>query len=82
MRAYSYLAIGFEWAWVDLFAYVASLVDTFACLTLLFLPPTPATVDRLCVVLIDPIACIIGYWGLYRRLNDIRPIRAEVGFYL
>lgn len=82
MRAHSHLAIGFERTWVDLFACVASLVDAFACLTLLFLPATPATVDRLCIVLVDPITCTIGYWGLYRRLNDTRPIWAEVGFYL
>jgi hypothetical protein len=61
---------------------VASLVDAFVCFTLLFLPTTPATVDRLCIILIDPITCIIVYSALYRRLGDSRPIWAELGFYL
>ena len=82
MRAHSHLAIGSERTWADLFGCVASFVDAFACLTLLLLPATPATIDRLCIVVVDPITCIIGYWGLYRRLNDTRPIWAELGFYL
>jgi hypothetical protein len=68
--------------WADLVGCGASLVDAAACLTLLFLPSTPATVDRLCITLVDPITCIIIYWALYRRLDDTRPIWAEVGFYL
>jgi len=68
--------------WVDLVGCVASLVDAFVCLALLFLPSTPATVDRLCIMVVDPIACIIIYSALYRRLNNTRPIWAEVGFYL
>jgi len=68
--------------WADLVGCVASLVDASACLTLLFLPSTPANADRLCITLVDPITCIIVYWALYRRLDDARPIWAELGFYL
>jgi hypothetical protein len=68
--------------WVDVVGCVASLVDAFVCLAMLFLPSTPATVDRLCIILADPIACIIVYSALYRHLNDARPIWAELGFYL
>ena len=32
-------------------------------------------------MLLDLIACIIVYWALYRRLQDTRPIWAELGFY-
>jgi hypothetical protein len=65
----------------DLIGCIASLVDALACLTFLFLPATPATTARLCVVLVDPVTCIIVYWSLYRRLDDTRPIWAELGFY-
>jgi hypothetical protein len=68
--------------WADLVGCVASLVDASACLTLLFLPSTPANADRLCITLVDPITCIIVYWALYQRLDDARPIWAELGFYL
>jgi hypothetical protein len=67
----------------DLIGCVASIVDALACLTFLLLPATPATVARLCIVLlVDPITCIIGYCLMYRRLCDIRPKFAELGFYL
>jgi hypothetical protein len=67
----------------DLVGCVASIVDALACLTFLFLPTTPATVARLCIMLlVDPVTCIIGYWLMYRRLQDIRPKLAELGFYL
>jgi hypothetical protein len=46
------------------------------------LPGTPATVGRLCIILVDPVTCIIVYSALYRRLDDSRPIWAELGFYL
>jgi hypothetical protein len=52
-----------------------------ACLTFLFLPSTPATGGRLCILLVDPVTCIIVYWALYRRLDDTKPIWAELGFY-
>jgi hypothetical protein len=82
MRAHSHFAIGSERTWADLVGCVASFVDAFACMTLLFLPSTPATVDRLCIILIDPLTCVLVYWSLYRRLTDTKPIWAEVGFYL
>jgi hypothetical protein len=82
LRAHSHLAIGSERTWVDLCGCVASFVDAFTCITLLFLPATPATVDRICIIFIDPITCIIVYWALYRRLKDTKPIWAELGFYL
>jgi hypothetical protein len=67
----------------DLVGCVASIVDALACLTFLFLPATPATVARLCIMLlVDPVTSIIGYWLMYRRLHDIRPKLAELGFYL
>ena len=67
--------------WADLVGCVASLVDAFVCLAMLLLPSAP-TVDRLCIMVVDAIACIIIYSALYRRLNGTRPIWAEVGFYL
>jgi hypothetical protein len=64
----------------DLVGCVASIVDALACLTFLFLP---ATVVRLSIMLlVDPVTCSIGYWLMYRRLNDTRLKLAELGFYL
>ena len=81
MRAF-HLAVESERTWADLVGCVASLVDAFVCLTLLFLPGTPATGNRISIMIVDPITCIIVYWALYRRLRDLRPIWAELGFYL
>ncbi|MBV8101703.1 MAG: hypothetical protein JOZ31_21380 [Verrucomicrobia bacterium] len=81
MRA-SHLAVGSERTWADMVGCVASLVDAFVCLTLLFLPGTPATGNRVSIIIVDPIICIIVYWVLYRRLRDLRPMWAELGFYL
>jgi hypothetical protein len=78
----SHLAVEFERTWADLSGCVASFVDAFTCITLLVLPATPATLDRICIIFVDPITCIIGYWALYRRLKDTKPIWAELGFYL
>jgi hypothetical protein len=78
----SHLAIQSERTWVDMVGCVVSLVDASVCLALLFLPSTPATGDRICIILVDPITCIIIYWALYRRLHDLRPIWAELSFYL
>jgi hypothetical protein len=67
----------------DLIGCVASIVDALACLTFLLLPATPVTRARLSILLlVDPITCIIGYCVMYRRLCDIRPKLAELGFYL
>jgi hypothetical protein len=65
----------------DLVACVASIVDAFACLIFLFLPTIPAITGVFFIVLLDPIACIIVYWALYRRLEGTRPTWAELGFY-
>jgi hypothetical protein len=81
MRA-SHLAVGSERTWADLAGCVASLVDAFVCLTLLFLPSTPATGNRISIIIVDPITCIIVYWALYRRLRELKPMWAELGFYL
>ena len=67
----------------DLIGCVASIVDALACLTFLFLPPTPATAARVwMMLLVDPLTCIIGYFLMYRRLHDTGPKLAELGFYL
>jgi hypothetical protein len=63
----------------DVIACVASLVDAFACLIFLFLPANPTNVGRLYVASLDPIACVIGYWVIYRRLRGTRPILADFG---
>ncbi|HYZ73610.1 MAG TPA: hypothetical protein VE641_11070 [Chthoniobacterales bacterium] len=68
--------------WTDRVGCVASLVDALVCLAMLFLTSGAPAVDRLGVILIDAIACIIIYSALYRRLDDTRPIWAEIGFYL
>ena len=66
----------------DLIACVASVVGALALLTFLFLPTTPAVGPRLYIMLfIDPVARLIGYWVMYDRLRDARPIWAEFGFY-
>jgi hypothetical protein len=78
----SHLVIRSERTWADLVGCVASLVDALVCLTLLFLPRTPATGGLVCIILVDPITCIIIYSVLYRRLDNARPIWAELGFYL
>jgi len=78
----SHFAVGYERDWADLVGSVASLVDAIVCLTLLFLPTTPATGNRICIIIVDPITCIFIYWALYRRLCDLRPMWAELGFYL
>src|SRR5262249_2496887 len=58
---------------------VASLIDALACLIFLFLAANPTNVGRLYIASLDPIACIIGYWVIYRRLRGIRPILADFG---
>jgi hypothetical protein len=78
----SHLVIGSERTWADLVGCVASLVDALVCLALLVLPETAATIEQLCIMVGDSITCIIVYSALYRRLDDTRPIWAELGFYL
>ena len=76
------LRIKSECTLADLVGCVASLVDASACFIFLFLPTIPAITGRVYILVLDPIACIIVYWALYRRLQDTRPIWAELGFYL
>jgi hypothetical protein len=47
----------------DLIGCVASIIDALALLTLLLLPMTPPTGLRVYIMLlIDPVARLIGYW--------------------
>jgi hypothetical protein len=72
-----------ERTWAELIASVASLVDAIACLAFQVVFRTPGTGARLCIMLlIDPIACVLGYWVMYQRLRYTRPKLAELGFYL
>jgi hypothetical protein len=64
----------------DFIACVASLLDAFACLTFPFVEANPTSVARIYIAAFDPIACIIGYWVIFRRLRNTRPILAEIGF--
>jgi hypothetical protein len=69
--------------WTELIASIASLIDAIACLTFQVVLTTPGTGARLFIMLIlDPIACILGYWVMYQRLRYTRPKLAELGFYL
>jgi hypothetical protein len=66
----------------DLIACIASVVDAFACLTFLFLQTNPTNVGRVYVAALDPITCIIGYWVIYQRVRNTKPILADIGFYI
>lgn len=69
--------------WTELIASIASLIDAIACLTFQVVLTTPGTGARVFIMLlIDPIACILGYWVMYQRLRYTRPKLAELGFYL
>ena len=72
-----------ERTWAELSASIASLIDAIACLTFQVVLTTPGTGARLFIMLlIDPIACVLGYWVMYQRLRSSRPKLAELGFYL
>lgn len=72
-----------ERTWTDLVASIASLVDAIACLIFQVVLTTPGTGARLFIMLlVDPIACILGYWVMYQRLRYTRPKLSELGFYL
>jgi hypothetical protein len=72
-----------ERTWTELIASIASLIDAIACLAFQVVLTTPGTGARLFIMLLlDPIACILGYWVMYQRLRYIRPKLAELGFYL
>jgi hypothetical protein len=68
---------------MELVASIASLIDAIACLIFQVVLTTPGTGARLWIMLlIDPIACILGYWVICQRLRETRPKLAELGFYL
>ncbi|MBV9874483.1 MAG: hypothetical protein JO025_07120 [Verrucomicrobia bacterium] len=72
-----------ERTWAELSASVASLIDAIAFLIFQLVLRSPGSGARLFIMLlIDPIACILGYWVMYQRLRHTRPKLAEFGFYL
>jgi hypothetical protein len=72
-----------ERTWTEVIASVASLIDAIACLIFQVVLTTPGAGARLFVMLlVDPIACILGYWVMYQRLRYIRPKLSELAFYL
>jgi hypothetical protein len=72
-----------ERTWTELIASIASLIDAIACLTFQVALTAPGTGARLFIMLLlDPIACILGYWVMYQRLRYTRPKLAELGLYL
>jgi prolipoprotein diacylglyceryltransferase len=71
-----------ERTWAELSASVASLIDAIACLIFQVVLTSPGPGARLFIILlIDPIACILGYWVMYQRLRYTKPKLAELGFY-
>jgi hypothetical protein len=67
----------------ELSASVASIIDAIACLAFQVVLTTPGTAARLFIILLlDPIACILGYWVIYQRLRYTKPKLSELGFYL
>ena len=76
------LHTSFERTWAELSASVASLIDAIACLIFQVVLTSSGPAARLFIMLlIDPIACILGYWVMYQRLRYTRPKLAELGFY-
>jgi len=69
--------------WTEIIASIVSLIDAIACLAFQVVLTTPGTGARLFIMLLlDPIACILGYWVMYQRLRYPRPKLAELGLYL
>ena len=65
---------------VDVIACIASFVDALACLIFLLGQTKLTNVGRSYIeCIVDPITCLIGYWGFYRRLHDIEAILADIG---
>jgi hypothetical protein len=65
---------------VDVVACIASFVDALACLIFLLWQTKLTNVGRSYIeCIIDPVTCLIGYWGFYRRLHDTEAILAEIG---
>ena len=65
---------------VDVVACIASFVDALACLILLLWQSRLTNVGRSYIeCIVDPVTCLIGYWGFYRRLHDTEAILADIG---
>ena len=65
---------------VDVVACIASFVDALACLILLLWQTKLTNVGRSYIeCIVDPVTCLIGYWGFYRRLHDTEAILADIG---
>jgi uncharacterized membrane protein len=65
---------------LDVIACVASLVDALACVIFLVWQTNLTGAGRSYIeCLIDPITCLIGYWGFYRRLRETEAILADIG---
>jgi hypothetical protein len=65
---------------VDLVACIASFVDALACLIFLLWQSKLTNVGRSYIeCIVDPVTCLIGYWGFYRRLHDTDTILADIG---
>jgi len=65
---------------VDLVACIASFVDALACLIFLLWQTKLTNVGRSYIeCIVDPVTCLIGYWGFYRRLHDTEAMLADLG---
>jgi hypothetical protein len=65
---------------VDVVACIASFVDAFACLIFLLWQTKLTNVGRSYIeCIVDPVTCLIGYWGFYRRLHDTEAMLADLG---
>ena len=65
---------------VDVVACIASFVDALACLIFLLWQTKLTNVGRSYIeCIVDPISCLIGYWGFYRRLHDTEATLADIG---
>jgi len=59
---------------------LASFVDVLACLIFLLWQTKLTNVGRSYIeCIVDPVTCLIGYWGFYRRLHDTEAILADIG---
>ena len=65
---------------VDVVASIASFVDALACLIFLLWQTKLTNVGRSYIeCIVDPVTCLIGYWGFYRRLHDTEAMLADLG---
>jgi hypothetical protein len=65
---------------VDVVACIASFVDALACLIFLLWQTKLTNVGRSYIeCIVDPVTCLIGYWGFYRRLHDTEAMLADLG---